>query len=486
MQRNLLWVHWIPTHDPNPYLDYIRKLQPGGVKIINPDVEHISRVFQASPNSLIMLRQHSLSEEKSEMYADPVNTANRHVQWWLDRIDEIYRQAAERNLPMPPRSQLILLGINEPEVWDHLQETVIYYTHFLDLLTVNHYVGGALSLNVGWPANTGTDTPPDWGPYEPVHKAIAKGNHYLVLHEYWGYRGPMAMWGWHAGRFTQCPWHDVKIIAGECGVDNHVDDGKGNRGWKHGMSAEEYANQVNLYITRASADNRFVGGALFTDDYGSPDWETFNNLEAHPQLLAKNWTFVQDDINNIKLLLPFIGNFPIVQKFGEHDVDYTPYNGHMGIDFATPTGTKILATDDGTVSEVNDLYPYGKYVKIIHNWGESVYFHLDSQAVQVNQSVKGGELIGYSDNTGRSSGPHLHFGIRINPYNRNDGWDGYSDPLPYLNISDNGGDKPEVVIGSGVWVINVESQEDADKIIKALSEFSITANKSSYYTVTLS
>jgi hypothetical protein len=50
----------------------------------------------------------------------------------------------------------------------------------------------------------------------------------------------------------------------------------------------------------------------------------------------------------------------------------------------------------------------------------------------VGQAVAKGQYIGASGNTGGSSGPHLHFAIRINPYVRGDGWGGFSDPLPYL------------------------------------------------------
>lgn len=67
-----------------------------------------------------------------------------------------------------------------------------------------------------------------------------------------------------------------------------------------------------------------------------------------------------------------------------------------------------------------------------HAWGESIYAHLSSVGVVVGQNVGRGERLGVSGNTGNSSGPHLHFAVRINPYRRGDGWGGYRDPLPYL------------------------------------------------------
>ncbi|MGL4649871.1 MAG: M23 family metallopeptidase, partial [Caldilineaceae bacterium] len=79
---------------------------------------------------------------------------------------------------------------------------------------------------------------------------------------------------------------------------------------------------------------------------------------------------------------------------------------------------------------------FGNYVKLVHGWGESVYAHMDSLAVEKGQQVKRGQVIGASGNTGFSGGPHLHFAIRIKPWVRSDGWGGFVDPLPYLRRED--------------------------------------------------
>jgi len=144
----------------------------------------------------------------------------------------------------------------------------------------------------------------------------------------------------------------------------------------------------------------------------------------------------------MKILYPLKGveKF-ITQKYGENESYYkqfsiggVPLKGHEGIDLRAPIDTEVLACDDGFCQEVIDQGKtgYGKYIKIIHSWGESVYAHLNEFKVEQGSQVKAGNLIGLADNTGNSSGSHLHFGIRINPYNRSDGWGGYSDPESLL------------------------------------------------------
>lgn len=135
-------------------------------------------------------------------------------------------------------------------------------------------------------------------------------------------------------------------------------------------------------------------------------------------------------------------NFRVItQPFGLSQIDYSrfvvdgvPLKGHNGIDFGTPVGTMIQAVDAGRVVEVADEgnQGYGKYIKIEHPWGESLYAHLSSQYVNVGERVVTGNPIGYSGNSGNSTGPHLHFGMRVAPFNRRDGWGGFTDPLPYL------------------------------------------------------
>jgi murein DD-endopeptidase MepM/ murein hydrolase activator NlpD len=138
---------------------------------------------------------------------------------------------------------------------------------------------------------------------------------------------------------------------------------------------------------------------------------------------------------------PFQGSFGIAQLWGENPQIYrqitydgVPLKGHNGIDFLTPNGAQLLAVENGVVADavLNSNTGFGAYIRLIHSWGESLYGHLQSLNVRAGQTVTRGMVIGLSDNSGLSFGPHLHFAIRINPYQRTDGWGGFTDPLPYL------------------------------------------------------
>ena len=113
----------------------------------------------------------------------------------------------------------------------------------------------------------------------------------------------------------------------------------------------------------------------------------------------------------MQLIKPFNGNYPVTQRFGE---TFTDPKGHKGIDYALPLGTPVLAAADGIVEKAGvDNTGYGNMILIRHLWTDgTVYAHLRNWSVQVGQKVKAGEIIGYSGNTGNSTGPHLHFEYR--------------------------------------------------------------------------
>lgn len=143
----------------------------------------------------------------------------------------------------------------------------------------------------------------------------------------------------------------------------------------------------------------------------------------------------------LDLHAPFEGIHRLSQGWGSNPQFYRQFRydgvsllGHNGLDFALPMGTPVTSVDFGKVLWVGfEPGGFGNYVKVLHSWGESLYAHLDTvPMLGMYQPVQPGTVLGSSGNTGASTGPHLHFGIRIAPYHRNDGWGGFSDPFPFI------------------------------------------------------
>lgn len=104
-----------------------------------------------------------------------------------------------------------------------------------------------------------------------------------------------------------------------------------------------------------------------------------------------------------------------------------PHRIHTGIDIAGPWGTPIIAADTGVIYFYPGFYGYGNYVVMIHGHGYStLYGHTSSFArgLRSGQIVARGTVIAYEGSTGNSTGPHLHFEIRVN--------DAWKDPCIWL------------------------------------------------------
>lgn len=88
--------------------------------------------------------------------------------------------------------------------------------------------------------------------------------------------------------------------------------------------------------------------------------------------------------------------------------------GHQGLDMAAPTGTPVYAPADGMVGKAEWFGGYGNFISIGHGGDlETRYGHLSRIAVSAGQRVRKGDLIGYVGSTGRSTGPHLHYEVRV-------------------------------------------------------------------------
>jgi murein DD-endopeptidase MepM/ murein hydrolase activator NlpD len=126
----------------------------------------------------------------------------------------------------------------------------------------------------------------------------------------------------------------------------------------------------------------------------------------------------------------------ITLGFGPTDFTFEPPafgapHFHMGLDMANSSGTPVRAADDGVVAVASDSMlgnkeiGYGKHVIVVHRNGVmTLYGHLEGWTVKAGDTVQQGQVIGLMGSTGNSTGPHLHFEVRVN--------DAPTDPTAYL------------------------------------------------------
>lgn len=114
-------------------------------------------------------------------------------------------------------------------------------------------------------------------------------------------------------------------------------------------------------------------------------------------------------------------NLPVVTGYNSSSFGWRidPFTGmnafHEGVDFVAETGTPVYAAASGIVSQAGDTPDYGKLIKVDHGSGlETRYAHADRILVRPGDIVEKGQLIAEVGNTGRSTGAHLHFEVRLN------------------------------------------------------------------------
>lgn len=138
--------------------------------------------------------------------------------------------------------------------------------------------------------------------------------------------------------------------------------------------------------------------------------------EAKKKAQAAGQTYKTQSIGDIKFTWPCPASSRITSNFGSRT---SPTEGassnHKGIDIGAPTGTNIVASAAGTVVVSTYSYSAGNYVMVNHGGGVyTVYMHASKLLVSVGDTVKQGQVIAKVGSTGYSTGPHLHFGIRVN------------------------------------------------------------------------
>lgn len=490
----ILSPYYCPSHMRPGDLEYFKALDPAAIRIYEADAERMRRVMEALPYASYYPRRWEITEErdKPRMQTNPVELGVEHAQYWVKKLDEWTARGVN-----VPRDRTVVVGINEPRLhpdphidrkaaWDAwyketMKQTDIvckYTVSFLDKCKEYGLRGSALNLSVGWPANLFDDQPSYWDPFESVHEAIVRGNHVLTLHEYWFRSGPITQWGWHGGRFAHNPWKDVKIVIGECGIENRVDEKRMaaeglQKGWIGSVSASEYARQLVTYTNSLAQDPRIQAAFVFLTDYFDKQWESLDTAGAHNDIIATLKSGFTGKIalvtpDKLKPITPPDGITPppvtpeqpagaivwpvdgginkITQYWGANPASYVQFGlkGHNGIDLGVATGTPVKSVAAGEVMYVGIDQDYGNYVRIYHPALNvcTFYAHLQNSVVTFGTKVNAGATIGFSGNTGNSTGPHLHFEVRkmkdrLNydlSFNTGFGSKGQLDPFTFMKL----------------------------------------------------
>ena len=200
-------------------------------------------------------------------------------------------------------------------------------------------------------------------------------------------------------------------------------------------SLESLASEISVSygINQPSASET----SPMDDDFASTDKNVKESIEEFNFLKSANYSHIYHHYaskwqSNIEpTLWPVVGT--IRSPFGGRS---DPFSGegafHTGIDIAVPPGTSVHVTADGTVQAAGYSGRYGKLIIVDHGNGvETCYAHLSEFLVVPGQEVRRNEVIGLSGATGRVTGPHVHYEVRVagtpvNPFK----YMGKADPVP--------------------------------------------------------
>ena len=152
---------------------------------------------------------------------------------------------------------------------------------------------------------------------------------------------------------------------------------------------------------------------------------------------------ISPQVLNIPALhYPFSGNFSVTFAFGQQSDNeeikkkFQEWGivGHNGLDFGLSAGNEVFACDAGKVIQSGDNGDFGTSITIQHSWGQSIYGHLRETKVKEGDEIQINKVIGLSGSSGAAFGEHLHFAIKPNNSDLNNGYLGFIDPAPYLSL----------------------------------------------------
>lgn len=172
-------------------------------------------------------------------------------------------------------------------------------------------------------------------------------------------------------------------------------------------------------LTKQWSDLARRSFALSTD-YAKFDYkytqvkDIVSNIEKNIHELDQYLLDKDSYLNSTPTILPADGW--ITSYFGQRISPYlNKLKMHEGLDVGAPYGTPVHAPADGIVTFSGEKAGFGKFVQVDHGYGiETIYAHNQSLSVRAGQKVKRGNLLAAVGNTGHSTGPHLHYEVRVN------------------------------------------------------------------------
>lgn len=196
-------------------------------------------------------------------------------------------------------------------------------------------------------------------------------------------------------------------------LQNSNDNSDTNTAPENAVNSE--SNQKNASNTESSnteaqdsentnAENVGVGGGKEENTQAETEVSNENKsqMEIDAEFLKANYNFIN----------PVKGT--VTSRYGAREPTDIISANHYGIDIGASMGTEIVASTDGTVEQISEEGEYGKHIKIRNGEAVTLYAHCSELLVKEGQEVKQGEKIALVGDTGKATGPHLHFEIRRN------------------------------------------------------------------------
>jgi hypothetical protein len=222
---------------------------------------------------------------------------------------------------------------------------------------------------------------------------------------------PDALVGRFQGREVPA-FSDPGGVAVLLGVD--MEDAPGTSNFVLERGAGEESRVVERVPITVTPGDFGVQTLALPDKQVDLDSETLRRVETEQRTMLTAMQRVTPRAWDGAFILPSDGS--IQNTFGlRRVINGQPRRPHTGEDISAPAGAPVSAINHGTVRLVADHFFSGKSVVIDHGLGlYSMYFHLSNVTVHVGDRVAKSQVIGAVGSTGRASGPHLHWGVRLN------------------------------------------------------------------------